>query len=257
MGLAIVEQAFEFWFNPEIERRQAAGTLPDGFAVWAGQWLQDAEGAQIVRLNDEVRGEATVISQRPVEKGETVLRSDLAELQRFELDASELDYGHVTMFQTEPGRWFVSFNFLRGRAQARDIVDRAEEFTAAAAFSISRGHAAPALDNLFSAYELLAKAYLLMHMSPATKSRKHGSIHSAINAELKFGNVPTRFVQLLNYLSNGRDSARYTTGKPVIVPDDALQISNTTIQWLRANWRSLADDVEEARTDSSAGGEAP
>lgn len=36
---AVIRQAMEFWINPEIERRRAAGTLPDDFALSAAQPL--------------------------------------------------------------------------------------------------------------------------------------------------------------------------------------------------------------------------
>jgi len=34
---AVIRQAMEFWIEPEIERRRAAGTLPDAFALSAAQ----------------------------------------------------------------------------------------------------------------------------------------------------------------------------------------------------------------------------
>src|SRR5918995_244175 len=68
----------------------------------------------------------------------------------------------------------------------------------AAEFSIGKGHVSPAADNLFSACELIAKAYLLMHLSPAAKQHSHGSIHTAINNARRLGNMSDLFVDMFN-----------------------------------------------------------
>jgi len=37
MGEAVVEQAFDFWVGPKIERRRNAGQLPQDFALRVAQ----------------------------------------------------------------------------------------------------------------------------------------------------------------------------------------------------------------------------
>jgi len=87
--------------------------------------------------------------------------------------------------------------------------------------SAARGHTAPSVDNLFSACELVSKAHLILHRSPAGRAKSHGPVHSAINARRRLGNVNEEFVKLFNQMSNARSSARYDVGGQVEAPSQS------------------------------------
>ena len=79
--MTTIRQAFDLWFNPEIERRREAGLLPEKFVLFAAQVVIDPDRkAPAVRLNEEVRGMFKAKPARRVGKGEMVLLSDIKEL---------------------------------------------------------------------------------------------------------------------------------------------------------------------------------
>lgn len=251
LGSKIFANLRELFFDPEIKKRREDGSLPPEVGVWAVQAIMPESGGTTIRLNEEIKGLAIIKSSRVAAVGDSVAFHELDGLEGFELATTELDCGHVTGLQMASGRWFLAFNFLRGRARAKDIVDRAEQFLETAEFCIGRGLSGPAVDNLFSAAELLAKAYLIMHMSPAATRRTHSSIASALNAEGRLRNVPADFVRLFNQLSNLRDSARYSAGSEVTVPDGAAQLITRTVEWLRTHWAPLLPPTSEDDGEAS------
>jgi hypothetical protein len=224
---------FQIAFTPEIERRIAAGLIDDAFFVNVAQLITRDGGKQEVRFNDEVRGVGRVRVNQPVQKGDPVPFSDLAGMENFDVEEVELDCGHFTMFYSNPG-WRIFFNFNTGRAKSFGLIERAAEFLAAARYSAEQGHAGPAIDNLFSACELLSKARLILIRSPAVQSKSHGSIGSAINAWRKLGNVDAAFVDLFNRMSNEREGARYTGSKEVAPPSiEEFELVATELQLLK------------------------
>ncbi len=50
-----MQEAFDLWINPELERRHAAGQLPADFVLMVAQVLFDPTDGVSVRLNEEVR----------------------------------------------------------------------------------------------------------------------------------------------------------------------------------------------------------
>jgi hypothetical protein len=89
------------------------------------------------------------------------------------------------------------------------MIELAKQFLSAATHSADLGHAGPAVDNLFSACELASKARLILHRSPAARSKKHGTVGAAINQWGRLGNVDVAFLDLFNRMSNARSPARY------------------------------------------------
>jgi hypothetical protein len=224
-GKTVLNNVFELWFTPEIERRRADGLIGEDFVLLMAQAIFPEDAPNEIRLNDEVRGVMLIEAQRPVEKGEQVLLTDLADPRAFELIDEELDCGHFTIIRRGPGNdWMLTFNALAGRAKAANFVRLASDFLKAAVYARDEVLSGPCLDNLFSCCELLAKAELVMHRSHATKSKKHGAISSAINQWGKLGNVHPLFVSLLNSLSNMRSAARYegTTGAQHLPSDEEM-----------------------------------
>jgi len=207
---------FQLAFTPEIERRLAAGSLDEKFVLWAAQLIQ-SENGQMVRLNDEIRGVMHAKMGRPVEKGEPVLFSDLRDVVDFDVEESELNCGHFTMIFDGAG-WRVFFNFQWGRAESLSTIELADQFLAVARYAASQGHTGPAIDNMFSACELLSKARLILHRDQAVQSKTHGGISSAINSWGKLGNVDSRFLKLFNRMSRARSGARYSTASEIQPP---------------------------------------
>lgn len=232
MGERLLAQAFELWFNPELERRAAAGLLADDFALYAAQVLFPPEGENRIRLNDEMTGVMLVVAQRAVEKGEQVMLSDLAEAKRYELDDADLDCGHLTIIRRGEG-WMIDFNFQSGRAKAADMLRLADQYHSAAIACVQRELEGPAVDNLFSACELAAKAELILHRSSAVKAKTHDPLKSAINAWGKLGNIDPAFVAVFNLLGQQRADARYkgaVAAKGLMPSTDDLDIVKAVIE---------------------------
>ena len=106
----------------------------------------------------------------PFRRANALYSNDLQYIERFELPDELLDSGHFTIVRAGEG-WRVFFNFLSGRAKAKDMLELAGQFLEAALSAKDRGHAGPAVDNLFSACELTSKAELILHRNPAASSK--------------------------------------------------------------------------------------
>lgn len=211
---------FQIAFTPEIDRRLKEGTIDNSFVLRAAQMIQPPEGPKIIRFNDEVRGIPLIKLDRAVEAGEPVFASDLRNLVSFDVEESELDCGHFTMFWHGSG-WSISFDLRSGRAKSAQMVESARQFLGTAQYAAAKGHAGPSVDNLFSACELLSKAQLILHRSHAAKAKSHRAVSSALNAWGRLGNVDRAFLTLFNRISNSRSAARYDAAAQVALPSDA------------------------------------
>ena len=216
---------WEVWFRPEIERRQTEGTLPSAFMLYMAQVLFTPDGKLRILLNDEVKGEGLLRAPRPVEKGEPLYSNDLQHIESFELPDDLLDSGHFTIFHSGED-WRVFFNLLSGRPKAKDMLELADQFLDVALSAKERGHAGPAVDNLFSACELTSKAELILHRNPAATSKSHGPVSSEINRWAGLGNIDVAFVGLFNRLSQQRPNARYgdKEHRPPIPDQDSFDL---------------------------------
>lgn len=225
-----LQQVWEIAFQPELEKRRLANLIDEQFQVYSAQWLMPPEGDNSVFFNEEVRGVALLRAAREVTEGDPVLISDLANIEKFDLPDDLLDCGHFTIFWMGEG-WNMTFNFRSGRAKARDMLKLATEFLEAAQTSASKGHGGPAVDNLFSASELVCKAELILHRSSAVKSKKHGPVASGINNWAKLGNIDMAFVALFNRLGQQRPNARYgdSNSRPPLPSFDDFELVKAMI----------------------------
>lgn len=224
----LMQQAFELWITPEVTRRQALGELPTPFDIRAAQRLQWPNGRIEVRLNDEVRGVGLVRANRAVDKGDTVYLSDLEGLESFDLPEEELDAGHWTLLFTGE-RWFVGFNFLSNRARCADLLKKAGDFVATAREARAAGRAAVAVDTLFSACELVAKAQLVASHIIELDSTSHKNIANQLNRWRSMGNVEGAFVDIFNRLGQLRPRYRYDA-----VVSDASPVSDEDLELVEA-----------------------
>jgi HEPN domain-containing protein len=207
---AVVRQAMEFWIEPEIERRRAAGTVREDFALAAAQVIFDPEADEIeVRLNDEVKAAVLVEAKRDVAKGEEITADEIAAYKDIILTEDDPNAGHITIVPHQE-HWGLAFDFRRNAAHIGAHVDRARQFLDTAAWARQEGKVGPFVDNLFSATELMAKGLLIwMPDEKLLRAKSHGLIHDRFNYERKMDNVDPRFAKLLNDLAGLRRPARY------------------------------------------------
>ena len=242
---------FQLAFAPEIRKRLSAGELGHDFFLSAAQLIQPEDGGKTVRLNEEVRGLALVRASREVHNGEPAFVSDLRGLVSFDLEDDELDAAHFTIFWHGEG-WVASFDFRAGRSKSADILAAAAEFLEAARVSAEKENARPSVDNLFSACELVSKAHLILFRNPATRSKKHRAVKSAINQWGRYGNVDQDFVQLFNQMSDARFPARYDVNAHVQMPSKSdFDIVEREIEQLS---KSVAHRIETGRQGEQEGG---
>lgn len=220
----VLQQAFDLWITAEVQRRQSAGTIPEPFQLLAAQRLQWPDGRIEVRLNEEVRGVGYARATRAVEAGDAVFVSDLATLESFDLIDEELDCGHWTLLWTGKG-WFIGFNFQNQRGRCLDLLAKAEQFRLSAVTAVGLGHAAVAVDTLFSACELVAKAELVGSRRVELAARTHGTIASELNRWRKMGNVEGAFVDLFNLLGQLRYRYRYDAQVSETMPVSAADLT--------------------------------
>jgi len=206
---AVIQQAMDFWINPEIERRREAGTLPEDFVLSAAQViLGDAEMPE-VRLNEEVKAAILVEANRDVTVGEEITADDIAAYKDIILTEDDPNAGHITIVPRQ-GHWGLAFDFRRNAAHIGQHIERARQFLDTAAWARQEAKVSPFVDNLFSATELMAKGLLIwMPDEKLLKGKSHGRLHERFNYERKMDNVDARFAKLLNDLADLRRPARY------------------------------------------------
>jgi hypothetical protein len=195
------------------------------------QALFTPDGKLRVLLNDEIKGEGLLRAPRSIQKGEPLYSNDLQYIERFELPDELLDSGHFTIVRAGEG-WRVFFNFLSGRAKAKDMLELAGQFLEASLSAKDKGHSGPAVDNLFSACELTSKAELILHRNPAASSKSHGPVASEINRWKRLGNIDAAFVDLFNRLRQQRPNALYgdKEHRPPIPEQDSFDVVRTMIE---------------------------
>ncbi len=219
LGPKLIQQAFDLWINPEIERRRAAGRLPDGFTLYMAQVIFDLDAAAPeVRLNEEVRIALKVPATRPLEKGEIVVVDHIEGMELTDLDPNA---SHLTMVFNKGVR-YLAWDFRYNAVRIVESIETAREFLDCSAFALEKGYLRAVVDNLFSATELMAKAQLLMLPDKTILTgKKHRIVSSKYNWWGKLGNTDPRYVCLLNRLSALRNPARYLRKNLVLTVDEA------------------------------------
>lgn len=207
----VMQQAFDLWINPEIERRRAAGRLPEDFALYAAQVVMDLDSElPQVRLNGEVKAVMSAPASRPVELGEELSPAEFGPIESIELTDADPNAAHLTMI-CHHGVWALVFDFRYNAARVTQVLRVAREFLDTAGFALEKGYLRAFVDNVFSAVELLAKGRLLLLPD---RSILQGKRHSLVQGRYnwfggKLGNVDPRYVRLLNQLERLRTPARY------------------------------------------------
>ncbi|MBV9008857.1 MAG: HEPN domain-containing protein [Verrucomicrobia bacterium] len=210
------EHAMELWFEPEIRRRQNTGLASKPFPLIAAQVIiYPDHRPHEVRLNEEVKAIATphVKVGKSLTPGQPVYEDDVDGISDFTLaDTDDPNCGHFTIAIVR-GRWFGSFDFRYNKRKCSILLAAAQEFLESAADAAEKGRFRPAIDNLFSAAELAAKAYILTApMTSDGESKKHGRIRARFNISARYGNIESEQTKAFNDLSEARSKARYVEG---------------------------------------------
>jgi uncharacterized protein (UPF0332 family) len=234
MAEAVLEQAFTLWFNPEIDRRRAAGTLPDDFTLWAAQVVMVADDQEnVIRLNDEVRIETLAVSARAIDPGSLVsltTESDLNEIVEVSLSDADPNSGHCTILRRGEA-WLLSFDFRYNATRIQNLLSKADQFLEAARLCVENGLPAAAVDTLYDAVEMMAKCFLLISPDPAVlTSQKHTFIESRFHQQRRLDNVSDRSARLVKRLAKLRPEARYNFEPVVLTATELDELLNDAIE---------------------------
>ena len=227
----LFDNLMETWILPSVRERQEKGELEKPLPIKMAQIIFKPDGDKpLVRVNDEIKGRAIVKLHEPLEKplkaGDPLTVGQLKEIEAFELEEDERDYGHATLISL-PDKWLITFNFIYNKKSSQEHIDAANEFMHAAENSLKQNHLRAAIDNLHSATELAAKAYLLGNPDKSIiNSKSHKLVHTRINKQRKLGNVNGVHVDTFNDLKNLRSSARYLNSKLTIEPEQVETMIN-------------------------------
>lgn len=243
MGSVAANQFFSIFILPEINRRQEAGLLPQGFILKQAQVLFPPDGTTAkVRLNDEIRVrlEMELVDEVEKQPGEPVYAHELERIGSAELvPPDDLDSGFVLLLFWG-GQNYLFFDFIYNKDMCRSYAAKADEFLSTAKYARENHLVSSLIDNLFSAAELAAKGISLNRFPDAQlrESRKHTAVHSRFNHLSKTGLVEARFVRVFNELSNLRQPARYGR-EPVTLEDEQIDRYLTTIGEMVEHLRRL------------------
>jgi len=220
----LLEQSFQLWFNPEIQRRRDRGVISSSYPLWAGQVIMDLElESPIVRLNEEVHAFVHGKAARPITAGEAVaLETDLLSLDRISLSNEFPNAGHLTALVFK-GTWVISIDFQYNAARIQSQLSCADQFLSAARHCVQSNLAIAAIDNLYDAVQLMAKCFLIAYPDKQVlESTSHGFIETKLNLIGKQGQVSPSSVHLLNELADLRPKTRYAL-QPVDVAATTLE----------------------------------
>jgi uncharacterized protein (UPF0332 family) len=234
------DHAMELWFEPEIRRRQDLGQAPKPFPLRAAQIILYADRRpHEVRLNEEVEAIGQMKLKRGITKkeGETIYLHELEEIPAIHLpDNADPNCGHFTLLLIGD-RWYGAFDFRYNRGNAVELLSAAEEFFQSASAALAAGKRRPAIDNLFSAAELAAKAFVIsMPVTSESDSKSHGQVQKRFNMFSRHGNIETEHRKAFNALSDARASARYVR-TPLIYTPEMIAKWQTEIEGLISHVR--------------------
>jgi uncharacterized protein (UPF0332 family) len=210
------DHAMEIWFEPEIRRRQQEGSTPQPFPFRAAQVIiYPDDRPHEIRLNEEVEAVGHMKLKDGVTKseGDPVYLHELEEMPSVHLpETADPNCGHFTLLLLGD-RWYGSFDFRYNKGKASELLAAAEEFFQTASTALDAGRLRAAIDNLFSAAELAAKAYVISTPLPGDcESKSHGLVHSRFNMLSRHGNIESEQRKAFNALASARARARYVQG---------------------------------------------
>ena len=211
---AVMSLAWDRWLAPEIARREKLGMIDDEWKLGAAQILFWVNAQPEVRFNGEVAGVFRMKardSTPSMKPGETVeINERFDAIDEFRLMAEE-PVGFAT-FIRHGGQWHYFGNQCHNLALLNEHLAAASDFLEIARHAISMGKLRPFVDNLFTTYELLAKAVLLQFPQVHEPKTTHGWISTQLNFLGKYCGIDSGFVRTTKRLATLRVPARYLEG---------------------------------------------
>jgi uncharacterized protein (UPF0332 family) len=193
----------------------------------------------IINFNEQIVGvmqfRADADTPLPIEKGQKLQLADLGEIVGMQLTTEYANAGHLTAI-VQKGIWYLMFDFRYNSERIARSIEVARQFHSAAESAKKNGHLNAALENLFTAVEIAAKSYLMIHPDERLLEKHgHGFVASEFNRYGgKFGNVERKYVTLLNKLAELRGQARYG-GQLLLIAESDME------GWLKTAEEMLAD----------------
>jgi hypothetical protein len=194
----IVEQITTLWVEPEVKRRDFKEKI---FAVLI---LFEENEKPKVFFNFECLFKVTIDPSigGPFTPGQDVTFEDLAKRKITNITIPEDFFSKYAFIAavTINGRWFVKWNALYNKNEAKKRLAKAENFLKAAIITTDN---AVKSYNLFHALEQAVHSYFMFRPGMKAKiqsSRKHKTIQKDLNLDTKLGNFPTELKDLFNKL---------------------------------------------------------
>ena len=211
-GKRLVQQIFEIWINPEIERRRTKVTTDDDSSVYAAQIIFDSElGKQIIRINDEVRVHIIGHAREGTHVGKQYeLEKMIHDITSLRLSDKDDPYAvHISMIQFNK-HWYVALDGRPNRRRIKEFYVAGKEFLDAATIDFQTNFYRVFVDNLYSAVELFAICQIYNVSGEKFQiKRGHKAIQHNYNKYVKIGNAQLEYDSALSSLARKRLSARY------------------------------------------------
>ena len=226
VGSTLFQEMLSRFVEPEVSRRQEAGEWPVDAGIYRFQVLFHQEREPEVRFNEQVGGMLEAVAARALEKGEDVMLEDIAGVKGYKPRSEDDGVPHVTAFAHRDG-WSLAFEFNYRHPRRFEYLASGREFAASACEALSAGRVGVALDNAFSACELLAKAELLSchpTVDDALASNSHGAVARPYSLWARLDNTDARFVRLLYRLQELRPAGRYLNKELTVDADQASEL---------------------------------
>lgn len=213
-GSVLLEQIFELWVEPELERRGLDLTRDEIRKVVVE--LDPGAGGPIVRINDEAVLVAKVRSTRAIAAGEELTEDDFDHVENLRPRGLGEDSGWIC-FAVLRGQQVIAFDFRYNRARAARLIERAREFLISACRD---AEAAPAVacDTGFSAAELAVQAQMLLQHQ---NTKAHWDRQRWIDTWTDNKNAPASHAAALRELHGYRAAGRYAD-RDLELPDGRL-----------------------------------
>lgn len=203
----LIEQIFELWVEPELERRGQEMARDEVTKVV----VEFVPGQPIrVLLNDEAGITAQVRATREIKKGEPVTFADFDEINAIRPYEVGPDSGWVC-FARIGDIQVVGFDFRRNRARAGKLLNLAQQYAATARDAQTGQRVGPAMENAFAAAELAVVAEMLVFIADDVP-KDHEERRRWWSEWTGLGNAPSEHGRTLSYLAARRHEARYGEG---------------------------------------------
>jgi HEPN domain-containing protein len=199
------------WVVPELGRLG----MPEDKPVDRGLILFPPQGKPQVILGERAEIIASCTSLRAIEAGEAVTENDVT-VNSVHPAKEPRDHGWICWATIGDHIW-IAFDLRRHRDTARQHVVLASDYLATAREALAAGRLAVAIENTWSAAELVIKAEIVM--LGVSQARDHGTRETWWSDFTKLGNAPGEEADSFKWLGQQRSAARYGDARLQWDPD--------------------------------------